>query len=417
MPATRGVLFFLAVSALVCTARGPFAQSRPNVRIVTDVELVQIPVTVFDDKGAVATNLDKNDFLLLEDGIEQQIMYCEKERETASFVILADLSSSMTKKIPFVQEATLSILDPAQPQGQQSDEFSVFGVATRVTRIVPFTRDQQDLQRRLPLLLTPTNGSTALLRILTSFRTAQFLPLRRKGESMRNSELETISARPGSSETKALVARHLIRLAELIRKDGAPYPLTVQLVGVWTDVFQRANVEPGQIEAAFQKAERVCKFWPSPADVLGHITTAESNAAEEEAGQKWQRVLDYIRRHYNPDIPPKNAPSITERTQRAISAAGGLALIADCDPESRQWARKRFIEAYVRWGELQQDEYLLPPGEVRDLLAECAASKSVERLLETSKVHKSAHVPNPSEILTSKPIPNPHSDKEAELPG
>lgn len=162
MAANRGVFLFLALSGLVCTARGPFAQSRPNVRIVADVELVQIPVTVFDDKGAVATNLGKDDFRLLEDGIEQQIMYCEKERETVSFVVLADLSSSMTKKIPFVQEAALSILDPVQPQTQYRDEFSVFGVGTRVTRLVPFTRDQQDLERRLPLLLTPTNGSTAL---------------------------------------------------------------------------------------------------------------------------------------------------------------------------------------------------------------------------------------------------------------
>jgi len=151
----------LALSVLVC-APGSWSQSRPNVRIVTDVELVQIPVTVFDDKGALATNLDKSDFLLVEDGVEQHIIYCEKERETVSFVLLADLSSSMTKKIPFVQEATLSILDPVQPQAQYRDEFSVFGVGTRVQRLVPFTRDQQDLQRRLPLLLTPTNGSTAL---------------------------------------------------------------------------------------------------------------------------------------------------------------------------------------------------------------------------------------------------------------
>ncbi len=231
----------------------------------------------------------------------------------------------------------------------------------------------------------------------------------------RTSELETISSQPAFSQTKKLVAQHLIRLAELIRKDGAPYPLTAQLVDIWTDVFQRANVEPVQIRAAFQKAEEVCKFWPSPADVLELIAKAGRNAAEAEAGRKWQQVLDYIRIHYNPDIASKNAPRITERTHRAISAAGGLAHIADCGLESRQWARKRFIEAYLRWAELQQDEYLLPPGEVGDLLAECAASKSVERLLETSKTTESAHVTNQPEILTSKAIPCPHSDKEADL--
>jgi hypothetical protein len=103
MVASRGIFLFLAAGALVCPAGGPVAQSRPDVRIVTSVELVQISVTVFDDKGSVATNLKKSDFLVQEDGVEQQILSCERERQPVSFVILADLSSSMTDKIPFVQ--------------------------------------------------------------------------------------------------------------------------------------------------------------------------------------------------------------------------------------------------------------------------------------------------------------------------
>jgi Ca-activated chloride channel family protein len=162
MPATRRVSLFLAMSVLICAGRGPVAQTPSNVRIVTSVELVQIPVTVFDDKGSVATNLNKNDFLVLEDGVEQKIMSCERERQPVSFVVLADLSSSMTEKIPFVREATLSIFDPDQPQVPFPDEFSVFGVETRVTRLAAFTGDQEDLERRLPSLLAPTNGSTAL---------------------------------------------------------------------------------------------------------------------------------------------------------------------------------------------------------------------------------------------------------------
>jgi Ca-activated chloride channel homolog len=162
MGANRKIFLFLGVGALVCPSGSHAAQSRSDVRIVTSVELVQIPVTVFDDRGSVATNLNKSDFLVQEDGIEQQLVSCEKERQPVSFVILADLSSSMTEKIPFVQEATLSILDPDQSSLRFRDEFSVFGVETRVTRLAPFTGDQEDLGRRLPSLLTPTNGSTAL---------------------------------------------------------------------------------------------------------------------------------------------------------------------------------------------------------------------------------------------------------------
>ena len=156
------MLLFLAVSSLVCTARGPLAQSRAEVRIVANVELVQIPAIVFDDKGAVATNLKKDDFRVLEDGVEQRLVYCERERESVSFVILADQSESMTKKIPFVQEAALSLVSPDLPKDPFHDEYSVFGIETRVKRLVAFTRDQHDLERRLPLLLTPTKGKTAL---------------------------------------------------------------------------------------------------------------------------------------------------------------------------------------------------------------------------------------------------------------
>jgi Ca-activated chloride channel family protein len=152
----------LALSAWLGGSVSAQAQARPPVQINTNVQLVQIPVIVFDDKGGVASDLKKDDFRLFEDGVEQRILYCEREREPVSFVILDDLSSSMTRKIPFLQEATLSVLDSDEQQERYRDEFSVYGIASRAKNLVPFTHDQKDLERRLPWLLTPTNGSTAL---------------------------------------------------------------------------------------------------------------------------------------------------------------------------------------------------------------------------------------------------------------
>ena len=152
----------LAVGLSLGASLSTQAQARPPVQINTNVELVQVPVIVFDDKGGVASNLKKDDFRLFEDGVEQRILHCERERESVSFIILDDLSSSMTRKIPFVQEATLSVLDSDEQQDRYRDEFSVYGIASRARRLIPFTRDQKDLERRLPWLLTPTNGSTAL---------------------------------------------------------------------------------------------------------------------------------------------------------------------------------------------------------------------------------------------------------------
>lgn len=141
---------------------GPAAQVRVQSRIVSDVELVRVPFIVFDNKGQVATDLHKSDFRLFEDGAEQRILGLEMERVPVSFIVLADVSSSMTHKISFVQEAALSLLDPDQPSGKNVDEYSVLSVSTRARVLVPFTHDQQDLQRRLPFLLAPTDGSTSL---------------------------------------------------------------------------------------------------------------------------------------------------------------------------------------------------------------------------------------------------------------
>lgn len=152
----------IVASLVLCPAGESTAQSRADVQIVADVELVQVPVIVFDEKGAVATNLTKSDFRVLEDGVEQQLMYCEKERQSVSFVILADQSSSVTNKIPFIQEAARSVVNPDLPKDQFHDEFAVFGIETRVRRLASFTQDQEDLERKLPDLITPTNGSTAL---------------------------------------------------------------------------------------------------------------------------------------------------------------------------------------------------------------------------------------------------------------
>jgi len=158
----RWTCSLLVVGLSLGTSVSSRAQTKPAPRINTEVELVQIPVIVLDEKGGVATNLKKEDFRIFEDGVEQRILYCEREREPVSFVILDDLSSSMTRKIPFVQEATLSVLDSDEQQERYRDEFSVYGIASRAKRLVAFTSDQKDLERRLPWLLTPTNGSTAL---------------------------------------------------------------------------------------------------------------------------------------------------------------------------------------------------------------------------------------------------------------
>jgi hypothetical protein len=192
------------------------------------------------------------------------------------------------------------------------------------------------------------------------------------------------------SASDSLIREWLFRFGVNFEKDVAP------VLPLWLEAFGGMN--PETLEPLFKKALMACKFFPRIADILEQVEHAKGNAAEEAAAQKWSEVLTYVRLEFNPDIPPcpacfqreqcdrHNPPriyrQIGERTQRAINAAGGLAYIADCEPEEKQWARKRFIEQYIRYGELEQEQFLLPEGELKKLLAGAAETKSLVRALE-----------------------------------
>ena len=138
------------------------AHRDPDIAILADVVLAQIPVVVFNEDGAVVTDLQQSDFRVVEDGIEQRLLYCDKDRESVSLVILGDVSQSMTNKIQFVQDAAASILKPLYPQDLYQDECSLFGIENRVTQLEPFTADQANIEKRWPTLLVATKGGTAL---------------------------------------------------------------------------------------------------------------------------------------------------------------------------------------------------------------------------------------------------------------
>jgi hypothetical protein len=145
---------------------------------------------------------------------------------------------------------------------------------------------------------------------------------------------------------------------------------------MWSDGF--ADIPFDRLSVAFVACLRshAFKTMPSIADIRKHIDKAKGNCGEEQAALKWDEVRKMIRLHYSPDIP-WHGPKISERTQRAINAAGGMAYIAECIGDDLVFARKRFIESYLRWDELKQDEYLLPDGEVKRLLADVARAKAL----------------------------------------
>lgn len=134
---------------------------------------------------------------------------------------------------------------------------------------------------------------------------------------------------------------------------------------------QLGGIEPATLLRLFERAMRTCKFFPKIAEILEPLKKTEEGCAPLEAQRKWERVLAYAVR-LSPDFPDRNPPRISNRTMTAIRAAGGLDYLRDCEQESLQWARKRFIETYTAWNALERNQFLLPDGELKNLIAGAA---------------------------------------------
>ncbi len=87
----------LFIALLVAAPAQPAAQDpdRPAFRFRTGVDLINVSATVTDRRGRFVSGLDKDDFLVYEDGVPQTLTYFSRERVPVSLGIALDTSGSM----------------------------------------------------------------------------------------------------------------------------------------------------------------------------------------------------------------------------------------------------------------------------------------------------------------------------------
>ena len=156
------VIATLAFSVLPASAQlsGPLAPSTPQRRpgsIQIDVDMVLANVTVSDAYGHLVTDLEKKNFRLFENDVEQEILTFSKEDVPASIGLLFDTSGSMGDKMEASRKAVATFLQKSNP----NDEFFLISFNNRAELDSPFISDVELLQRRM-MSLKP-QGRTSLL--------------------------------------------------------------------------------------------------------------------------------------------------------------------------------------------------------------------------------------------------------------
>jgi Ca-activated chloride channel family protein len=139
----------LIASALLCAQQ---------LRLKTDVLLINVVATVVDGKGRTVPNLTVDDFIIEEDGQRQSIKHFLPSADLPiSIGVVLDVSGSMASKIRTAQRAIERFLSVIH----KDDEVFLMTFSIRASVIADFTSDRTTLRNAL---LTGVNvsGGTAL---------------------------------------------------------------------------------------------------------------------------------------------------------------------------------------------------------------------------------------------------------------
>jgi len=126
----------------------------PSLR--TDVNRVLTPVMVTDVNGRKAEGLQKQDFRIFQDGVEQPISEFFSEQSPVSIGIILDASNSMTNKIDTTRKMLSSLLHLSLP----GDEFFLITVHDQPDLLQGFTSNMEAIEQEMATV--PVRGWTAL---------------------------------------------------------------------------------------------------------------------------------------------------------------------------------------------------------------------------------------------------------------
>jgi Ca-activated chloride channel homolog len=155
----QGLLVYVAiVCILVFSTSIPLLAEEPETTLKVDVKLVNVFVTVTDERGAPVGNLQKENFILKEDGKEQKIAIFDKESALPLSIVLAvDTSLSTRKDLPLeLSSARKFVHAIVRPQ----DGLSVYKFSETVSQMVPFTSDLKRIDEGID---HPRNGAATAL--------------------------------------------------------------------------------------------------------------------------------------------------------------------------------------------------------------------------------------------------------------
>lgn len=119
--------------------------------------LVNLNIKVVDRSGTPVAKLTRDDFVVLEDNVPQEVTYFEPIAAPVNLLLLLDLSGSIGSKLQSMKKAAKKFVDSLR----RDDRVAVASFTTRFDAVSDFTTDNGLVKQRIDGIMNP-GGDTAL---------------------------------------------------------------------------------------------------------------------------------------------------------------------------------------------------------------------------------------------------------------
>jgi Ca-activated chloride channel homolog len=135
-------------------------------RFSSNVRLVNLSAAVFDAQGHPLTNLDQDDFEVIENGVPQELEFVGAEEVSFNLAMLLDMSGSTRRDREAIKEGAKGFVDIARPQ----DKTAAYALANNIfQQVAPLGTDRSRTKRLIEAIPQVSGGSPLYDMIVLSY--------------------------------------------------------------------------------------------------------------------------------------------------------------------------------------------------------------------------------------------------------
>lgn len=123
----------------------PVKEEQEIETLKIDTDLVTVPVIATDRNGVYITDLRKEDFIIQEDGVAQEVTFFGTVAKPFHVVLMLDTSASTRENLRQIQQAAFAFVQQLQP----ADRVKIISFDEQVRDLNEFTSDRETLRQAI----------------------------------------------------------------------------------------------------------------------------------------------------------------------------------------------------------------------------------------------------------------------------